>query len=148
MTVFPYISSLVWCNIDEWTSSDLFYSGELCLQIPAVFWHNVQMYHWSTRPRCPVFGGNIWPIMAKSRMTGFTIGLSAIFVLGLGNWRTSLDLPSVPSSEIAHLEKGWRPWLVIIIKELLQFTILILASYVQPSKSAQSSIKIFTSGDL
>ena len=25
MIVFPYISSLVWCNIDEWTSSDLFY---------------------------------------------------------------------------------------------------------------------------
>ena len=60
------------------------WQGELCLQIPAVFWHNVQMHHWSTRPRCPGFGGNIWTTMAKSRMTAFTIGLSAIFVLGVG----------------------------------------------------------------
>ena len=62
-------------------------------------------------------------------MTAFTIGLSAIFV-----HQICLLYPSVPSSEIAHLEKGCRPWLVIIIEELLQFTILTLASYVQPSK--------------
>ena len=81
------------------------------------FWHNVRMYHWSTRPMCPGFVGNMWTIMAKSRMTAFTIGLSAIFVL-IWDWaRTSPDLPSVPSSEIAHLEKGCRPWLVIIIED-------------------------------
>ena len=95
----------------------------------------------STRPRCPVFGSNIWTIMGKSRLTAFTIGL--LWSLFWDWARTSPDLPSVRSSEIAHLEKGYKPWLVIIIEELLQFTILTLASKKAQSPSALSFERIF-----
>ena len=108
------------------------WQGELRLQIPAVFWHNVEMYHWSTRPRCPGFCGNIWTIMAKSRMTAFTVGLSAIFVVGLGkNFNISAFctlLWDCPFGKGMKAMAGYHNW------RLLLFTIWTLVSYVQPSK--------------
>ena len=98
------------------------WQGELCLQIPGVFWHNVQMYHWGTRPRCPAgFGGNIWTTMTKSRMTAFPIGLSAIFVLGLGkNFIRSAFctlLWDCPFGKGMQAMAGYHNW------RLVQFTI-------------------------
>ena len=79
-------------------------------------------------------------ITAKSRMTAFVIGLSAIFVLGLGKTFTRsafftllLDGP---------FGKEMQARLVIIIEELFQIAILTLTSYVQAMYKLQSCIKV------
>lgn len=114
------------------------WQGELCLQISAVF---------GIMCKCIIevlVEGNIWMITAKSRMTASTIlgSLQSLF----WDWaRASPDLPSVPSSDNAYLEKGCRPWLVIIIEELFQIIILTLTSYVQPLKKGTFLHQIFTS---
>ena len=118
------------------------WQGELCLQILSVFWHNVQMYHWSTRPRCSGFGGNIWTIMAKSRITAFTIGLSAIFVLGLGknlNFTRSAFCPLLwdcPFGKGMQAMAGYHNW------RLWQLSSWLWQAMYNLQKSAQSSIKI------
>ena len=141
------------------------WQGELCLQIPAVFWHNVQMYHWRTRRRCAVFVGNMWMITAKSRMIAFTIGLSAIFVQnftrsalalcallwdcpfgkgrqamgGYHNWRT------LPDQSITLLMCQLDLAYVIGDTYLLDYHLDFDKLCTTFKKSAQSSTKMFTS---